>query len=204
MASVDESFLGRRQCIMTATDATQWLDEISQGDRRHADRLITCVYDELKIIAARQLAHETPGNILQPTALVHEAFLRLVDQERVSWRGKTHFLAISAQMMRRVLVDHARAKLRQKRGGGCQRIALRDDLTVSNRKDEDVVAVDDALIKLAELDADQAQIVELRFFGGMTVDEVAEVLNKSKRSVERQWTAIRAWLRRELAGEDRA
>ncbi len=189
---------------MMTTDPTQWLDEISHGDTRHVDQLITCVYDELKIIAARKLAHETPGNTLQTTALVHEVFLRLVDQERVSWQSKAHFLAISAQMMRRVLVDHARAKLRKKRGGGRQRISLREDLTVSNKKNEDVLAVDDALLKLAELDPVQARIVELRFFSGMTVDEVAEVLKMSKRSVERQWTWIRAWLRRELAGGDGA
>ena len=184
---------------MTTTDATLWLDEIANGDTRHVGDLITCVYIELKGIAARQLARETKGNTLQPTALVHEAFLRLIDQNRVNWRGKSHFLAISAKMMRRVLVDHARAKLRQKRGGGRQRICLRDDMIVTRHDNEDVVAVDEALLKLAEIDPEKAQIVEMRFFSGMTVDEVAAVLDKSKRSVERDWTWTRAWLRRELA-----
>jgi RNA polymerase sigma factor (TIGR02999 family) len=154
------------------------------------------------LIALRHLASESPGHLLQPTALVHEVFLRLINQDHVDWRGKSHFLAISARMMRRVLVDEARAKHRVKRGGGKTCISLSEDLTLSPRDNVDVLAVDEALATLEELDPQQAKIVELRFFGGMSVEEVAEVLGQSKRTVERQWTAIRAWLRRELAEED--
>jgi RNA polymerase sigma factor (TIGR02999 family) len=151
----------------------------------------------------RQLASESPGHLLQPTALVHEAFLRMINQDGVDWRGRSHFLAISAQMMRRILVDDARGRLRVKRGGDRTRILLTDETTISPREDADVLAVDEALTNLAELDPEQARIVELRFFAGMTVDEVAAVLGQSKRTVERKWTAIRAWLRRELSGGDR-
>lgn len=188
--------------MATVEVTTQWLNEVSQGDERHVDQLISGVYDELKMIAMRHLASESPGHLLQPTALVHEVFLRLINQDHVDWRGRSHFLAISARMMRRVLVDEARAKHRVKRGGGKTHISLSDDLTLSPRANVDVLAVDEALATLEELDPQQAKIVELRFFGGMSVEEVAEVLGQSKRTVERQWTAIRAWLRRELAEED--
>jgi RNA polymerase sigma factor (TIGR02999 family) len=184
-----------------ASDTTQLLAQVAQGDRQSLERLTTVVYDELRAIATRYLAHEKPGHTLQPTALVHEAFLRLVNQREVDWKGRSHFYGIAAQMMRRILVDHARARMREKRGGDRQRISLRDDLTVSSRRDADVLAVEEALGRLAELDAIQAKIVELRFFGGMTVEEVAEVLDMSKRTVERHWTMIRAWLRRELSDE---
>ena len=181
---------------------TRWVNEVSHGDERHIDQLISSVYDELKLIAVRQLAGESPGHLLQPTALIHEVFLRLINQDGVDWRGRSHLLAISARMMRRILVDEARAKQRVKRGGGRTRISLSEQLTLSPRENVDVLAVDEALATLRELDSQQAEIVELRFFGGMTVEEVAEVLGESKRTVERQWTAIRAWLRRELAEED--
>ena len=125
----------------------------------------------------------------------------MADQTRVDWRGKTHFFAISAKMMRRILVDHARSKNRLKRGGAKFRIPLADDLCITSRNDEDVLAVEEALTKLAELDPRQAQIVELRFFGGLTVEQVAEVLSVSKRTVESEWTMVRAWLRRELSDE---
>ena len=156
------------------------------------------VYDQLRGLARSLLNQESPGNTLQPTALVNETYLRMADQTRVDWRGKTHFFAIGAKMMRRILVDHARSKKRQKRGGGMHRIQLDDDLRVTTRSDEDVLAIEAALTRLAELDPRQAQIVELRFFGGLTVEEVAEVLNVSKRTVESDWTMVRAWLRKEL------
>jgi len=178
--------------------ARVWSD-IDQGETSPAERLIPLVYDDLRTLASNYLRHERPGHTLQPTALVNEAFLKLADQHRVSWRGKTHFFAVGAQIMRRILVDHARSKHRKKRGGDRQRIALQDDLRLSTQGDEDLVAVDEAIEKLASRDARQAKIVELRFFGGMTVDEVAEVLGVSKRSVEAEWTMIRAWLRRELS-----
>jgi RNA polymerase sigma-70 factor (ECF subfamily) len=182
-------------------DVSDTLALLASGDEEAADRLMPLVYDQLRGLARSMLNQESPGNTLQPTALVNETYLRMADQTRVDWRGKTHFFAIGAKMMRRILVDHARGKKRQKRGGGMHRIPLDDDVRVTNRSDEDVLAIEAALIKLAELDARQAQIVELRFFGGLTVEEVAEVLNVSKRTVESDWTMVRAWLRRELTEE---
>ena len=178
------------------------LAKVEPGQAPDAEHLIPLVYDELRQLAASYLMRENPGHSLQSTALVNEAFLKLVDQSRVSWQGKTHFFAVGAEIMRRILVDHARTKQRQKRGGDRQRIALHDDLKVSAQRDEDLLAVDEAILKLAERDPRQAQIVELRFFGGLTVAEVAEVLGVSKRTVESEWTMIRAWLRRELSDED--
>jgi RNA polymerase sigma factor (TIGR02999 family) len=147
------------------------------------------------------LRQEVPGHTLQPTALVNEAYMKLVDQTRVDWQGRTHFFAVGAKMMRRILVDHARKKKRVKRGGGIHRVSLSDDVQVSKNNDEDVLAIEEALEKLAEQDPRQAQIVELRFFGGLTVAEVAQVLNVSKRTIESEWTILKAWLRRELSGE---
>jgi RNA polymerase sigma-70 factor (ECF subfamily) len=182
-------------------DVSDTLALLASGEEEAADRLMPLVYDQMRGLARSMLNQESPGNTLQPTALVNETYLRMADQTRVDWRGKTHFFAIGAKMMRRILVDHARGKKRQKRGGGMHRIPLDDDVRVTNRSDEDVLAIEAALIKLAELDARQAQIVELRFFGGLTVEEVAEVLNVSKRTVESDWTMVRAWLRRELTEE---
>jgi len=179
-------------------DVTACLAALSQGDKSALDRLVPLVYDELRRQAAGFLRKESPGHSLQPTALVHEVFLKLADQTRVSWKGRSHFFAIGAQAMRRILVDHARKKKRVKRGGGRQRITLEEALVLSPRRGEDVLDLDDALVRLAQLDSRQAQIVEMRFFGGLTVQEVAEVLGVSKRTVEAEWTMIRAWLRREL------
>lgn len=188
--------------MTTASETTQILKAISDGDRSGIDRLAEIVYDQLRMTARRYLSRERRNHTLQPTALVHEAFLKLVDQKQTQWRSRSHFYAVAAQQMRRILVDHAKSKLRAKRGGGRQKISLIEELTVSREKDEDVLAVDEALEKLARLNPEQAKIVELRFFAGMTVDEVAEALQMSKRTVERNWTMIRAWLRRELAGDE--
>jgi RNA polymerase sigma-70 factor (ECF subfamily) len=182
-------------------DVADTLAQLASGNHGAADRLMPLVYDQLRGLARSMLNQESPGQTLQPTALVNETYLRMADQTRVDWRGKTHFFAIGAKMMRRILVDHARSKKRQKRGGGMHRIPLDDDMRVTNRSDEDVLAIEAALNKLAELDPRQVQIVELRFFGGLTVDEVAEVLGVSKRTVESDWTMVRAWLRRELTEE---
>ena len=182
-------------------DVAELLRELAGGEGDAADRLMPLVYDRLRYLARKLLRHESPAHTLQPTALVNEAYLRMVGQTRVGWQGKTHFFAIGAKMMRRILVDHARRNLSKKRGGGMHRITLEDDLCVSSRNDEDVLAIEEALEKLTDLDARQAQIVELRFFGGLTVEEVAEVLGVSKRTVESDWTMLRAWLRRELSGE---
>ncbi|HVX10765.1 MAG TPA: sigma-70 family RNA polymerase sigma factor [Pirellulales bacterium] len=169
---------------------------------RPVDGLVPLVYDELRRLAAHYLRRESPGNSWQPTALVHEAFLKLAGQRRVDWQGRTHVLAIGAGAMRRILVDHAKHKGRVKRGGGLKRIQLDETTALSPERDEDLLAVDEALEKLALIDERQASIVELRFFGGLTVEEVAEVLGLSKRTVESEWTMVRAWLRRELSKDD--
>lgn len=167
-----------------------------------AAELMNAVYDELRRLARGYLRRERSGHTLEPTGLVHEAYMRLVDQSRVDWRGKTHFFAVGAQMMRRLLVDHARHHDRKKRGGDFRQVTLADAavpfLGRTLGRDE-LLALNTALEKLAELDERQARIVELRFFAGLKVDEVAEALGVSKRTVEADWTHARAWLRRELA-----
>lgn len=188
--------------IQTSTcpaEITRLLAAASAGDERAADALLPIVYDELRQRAAALMGRERANHTLQPTALVHEAFLRLVEQERVTWQGRGHFFALASQMMRRVLVDHARARRSQKRGGLCDRVSLADGLGLTVQRAADVLAVDAALTKLAEVDPEQAEIVILRFFGGLSVEEVAAVRKQSKRAVEVEWTMIKAWLRRELA-----
>jgi len=179
--------------------ATQILEEARQGDHAAVDQLFQVAYDQLRRLAVKYLSRERKSHTLQPTALVHEAYLKLIDQTRVDWQGRTHFFAIGAQAMRRILVDHARAHEAAKRGGGRQRVTLDERLIGDSQRSQDVLALEDSLVKLAELDPRQARMVELRFFGGLTVEEVAEVLGMSKRSVEREWTMVRSWLRRELS-----
>ena len=181
---------------------TQLLQHDDPADRARAERLFADVYDELRQLAANCLRRERKGHTLQPTALVHEAFLKLVDQQRVDWRGQTHFLATAAQAMRRILVDHARRRQAAKRGGKQLRVAWVDDLADQSTHDHELLAVEDALTRLSALDPRQAQMVELRFFGGLNVAEVAQAMGLSKRSVEREWTMIRAWLRRELEADE--
>ena len=174
-------------------------ESINAGDRSAVDQLIPFVYGELRALAGSFLSRERPDHTFQPSDLVNEAYLRLVDQDRVDWQGKTHFFAVGAQAMRRILVDHARSKLRKKRGERPQRVELTESLRISTEREGDVLALEEALERLEKVDADQARIVELRFFGGLTVSEVAEVMQVSKRTVEREWVMIRAWLRRELS-----
>jgi len=181
---------------------TQLLEKFQPGDRQTADRLFAQVYTEMRARAAGYLRRERKSHTLQPTALVHEAYLELVDQTRVDWRGKVHFLAIAAQAMRRILVDHARRRGAAKRGGDRHRIALDDNLVIESHRDVDLLALEDALTKLAKLDPRQTQMIELRFFGGLSVAQVAKVMGISKRTVEREWTMVRAWLRRELSLSD--
>lgn len=178
---------------------TSLLSRACDGDVQAAAELSPLLYDQLRAIARNLLRRERPDHTLQPTALVHEAYLKLIDQRNVDWKGRTHFFAIGAQAMRRILVDHARARTRLKRGGSGQRILLTDDLTISQERDADLLAIDEALEKLREIDSRQAAIVEMRFFGGLTVEEVAQSLQVSKRTVEAEWTMVRAWLRRELS-----
>lgn len=186
----------------TPAQTTEILQALSAGDEHAAEQLAPMVYDELRQLAAAYLKREPPGHTLQPTALVNEAFMKLVDQTRVDWQGRAHFIAVGAQMMRRILVDHARGKQRQKRGGGWRRVFLQEPLTLSPERDEDVVALDDALQKLEKLHPRQARMIELRFFGGLTVEECARVLDVSERTIRNDWRTAKAWLRRELSQDD--
>jgi RNA polymerase sigma factor (TIGR02999 family) len=167
-----------------------------------AEELLPLVYEELRHRAALYMKGERVGHTLQPTALVHEAYMKLVDQTRVNWRGRTHFFAVAANAMRRLLIDHARGRARVKRGGGWQRVTLGESLPSSNKPDvdlEQVLSLSDALDELARVDEREAKVVELRFFAGLTMDEVARFLGVSKRTVEDDWTHARAWLARELS-----
>ncbi len=182
-----------------AGDVTHLLLAWSEGKEGARDELVRLVYRELRERASRALASERRDHTLQPTALVHETYQKLVDQRRVQWQNRAHFFGIAAQLMRRILVDHARRHGAQRRGGGAARISL-DEVSpeAPGGAEVEVVAVNEALGHLAELDPDQARIVELRFFGGLTVEETAEVVGVSRATVLRDWAMARAWLRREL------
>jgi RNA polymerase sigma-70 factor (ECF subfamily) len=184
--------------LVLSTEITQLLRSLNEGDPRAADQLMPLVYAELRAIARVCFHGQGTNHTLEPTALVHEAYLKLVKADEIDWQGRSHFFALSARAMRQILVDHARRKQRLKRSGGITRIELREDMAISPQRDEDLLAVDEALNELEKLDPQQAKIVELRFFGGLTVQEVADYLNMSKRTVEREWTMIRAWLRHTL------
>lgn len=173
------------------------LRRIVNGDATAVDTLMPLVYDELRTIATSYLRRERPDHSLQPTALVHEAFVRLAGHAG-DIQGRSHLLALCAQAMRRILVDHARNRQALKRGGGGFRRELTEDLVLAMDRDDDVLALDEALLKLATLDEKQARIVEMRFFGGLTEVEIADALGVSDRTVRREWTMIRAWLRSEL------
>ncbi len=187
--------------IAKIEQATEIVNALAAGNREASKRLFELLYEDFRRLAGAYLKKEHPGHTLQPTALVHEAYLKLIDQTRVQWHGRTHFFAVGAQAMRRILVDHARYRHRAKHGGGRYRICLRDDLVLSRQRDEDLLVVDEAIEKLTLVDPRQATIVELRFFGGLSVEEVAEVMGLSKRTIEKEWTMVRAWLRRELSEE---
>jgi len=179
---------------MAAAGVTGFLIDWSNGDRAALDRLMPLVYDELRGIARRHLSREDGPQTLQSTALVHEAYFRLIDQNRVQWRNRAHFFAVAARLIRRILLDHARRRHAEKRGGGAQRLTLDEAVASPVRRDVDVIALDQALESLAELDPVQAQVVELRFFAGLTIAEAAEVLGISTATVERDWMTARAWL----------
>jgi RNA polymerase sigma factor (TIGR02999 family) len=184
-----------------ASEATQILRAMSAGDRSDVDKLVQLVYDDLRGLARAQLNRTTPNHSLNPTAVVHEIFIKLFEREDVDWRGKAHFYAVCARAMRDILVDYARQKGALKRGGDRHRIPLADDVALSPQRDEDVLALHEALNALAEIDQQRAMIVELRFFGGMSVREVAEALGIAERTVGKQWATVRLWLRKYLAGK---
>lgn len=183
---------------LTVKSVTQMLIDWSQGRTEVLEELIPVVYQELHRLAQRQLRQERPGHTLQTTELVHEAFLRLVDQRRVQWQNRAHFFAIAAQLMRRILANHARDRQRLKRGGGRTKLTLQEDVVGAAAREVDLVALDDALDALAALDAQQSRIIELRYFGGLTIEETAHVLEVSPATVKNKWTLARTWLHREL------
>jgi RNA polymerase sigma-70 factor, ECF subfamily len=175
-------------------EVTRLLIRLMDGERAVLDDLLSLVYAELRRLAAGYLRHERPGHTLQPTALVHEAYLRLVDQTQVQWQNRAHFFGVAAQMMRRILVDHARSQQAEKRGGDIQKLALDENIDVSGERAAELIALDEALARLAALDPQKSRIVELRFFGGLSVEETAEVLGVSAPTVKRQWRMAKAWL----------
>jgi RNA polymerase sigma factor (TIGR02999 family) len=189
------------EAIVTETrhDVTATLLELSAGDADAVARLWPLVYDELRRLAASYLRRERPDHTLQPTALVHEAYLRLIDQTRVDWKNRAHFCAVASEMMRRILVDHARKHKAARRGGGQTIISLDEAVSFPQDVEIDVLAVDEALLDLARLDQQQGRLVELRFFGGLTLDETAEVMSISRSTVQREWNMAKAWLYTQLS-----
>ena len=180
--------------IPSPHEVTRLLIRLTDGDDGALGDLLPLVYGELRRLAAGYLRRERAGHTLQPTALVHEAYLRLVDQSQVRWQNRAHFLGVAAQMMRRILVDHARGQQAEKRGGDFQKLSLDENIDVSGERASDLVALDEALERLAELDPQKSRVVELRFFGGLSVEETAEVLGVSAPTVKRQWRMAKAWL----------
>ena len=188
--------------IPSQHEVTRLLIRLTDGDGDVLGELLPLVYDELRRLAAGYLRRERPGHTLQPTALVHEAYLRMVDQSQVHWQNRAHFLGVAAQMMRRILVDHARGQKAEKRGGDFQKLSLDENIDVSGERAADLVALDEALERLAEFDPQKARVVELRFFGGLSVEETAEVLGVSAPTVKRQWRMAKAWLYGQVSGKE--
>ncbi len=186
--------------VERAGDVTEMLLAWNRGQPGALDRLLPAVQDELHRLACRYMRQERPDHTLQATALVNEAYLRLVDQSRVSWRNRAHFIGVAARLMRRVLVDHARHRAARKRGGPDLRMTLAEDVAAPDKRSVDLVALDAALEKLAALEPRQARVVELRFFGGLTREETAEALDVAAVTVKRDWVAARAFLYREMKG----
>jgi len=183
-------------------DVTFLLRQVARGDSEAASQLIPLVYDELHRVAERHLRLERPNHTLQPTALVHEAYLKLVAQRDANWQNKTHFFAVASQVMRRILVDYARGRLRSKRGGNQTKLPLDDALAISTERCDELLALDEALERLAKFDERQCRVVELRFFGGLTVEETATVLGISPKTVKREWSMAKAWLYGEMKERD--
>ena len=182
-----------------ANQITEQLIAWSNGDQAALGQLIPVVYQELRRMADRFLRHEAPGHTLQPTALVHEAWLRLIDQTRVNWQNRAQFFGVAAQMMRRILVDHAKTKHREKRGGDAVKLSLDEIINLSQERAADLIALDEALDALGNFDRRKCSVVELRYFGGLSVEETAEVLSVSPDTVMRDWKLAKAWLYQQLS-----
>ena len=182
----------------SSLQVTELLMAWGEGDRSAFDRLVPLVHEELRRLARRQMGRERRGHTLQTTALVNEAYLRLIDVSRVRWQDRAHFFAMSASLMRRILVEHARSRQSLKRGGDLQKVSLEEAIGVSGERGVDLIALDDALQTLAAVNARKSQVVEMRFFGGLTVEETAEALGVSPRTVMNDWTLAKVWLLREL------
>jgi RNA polymerase sigma factor (TIGR02999 family) len=179
-------------------EVTQILARWRGGDQKALDELMPLVYREMRELASRSLRRERPHHTLQSTALVHEAYLRLVHYDRIDWRSRAHFLAVAATLIRQILVDHARSRMRAKRGGGNLFLQLEDSVPGAPQREVNLVALDDALMDLSRLDKQQAKVVELRLFGGLSIEETAEVLSISDSTVKRDWAVAKSWLFREL------
>jgi len=188
--------------VAKSQEVTGLLRAWGQGDEAALQKLVPLVYDQLHAAARRYMAGERPGRTLQTTALIHETYLRLVNVRQVKWQNRAHFFAICAQLMRRILVDFARSHGYQKRGGGAQRVDLDEALMLSSEPEGNLVALDEALGRLAEVDQRKSQVVELRFFGGLSVKETAEVMQVSGDTVMRDWKLAKVWLLRELSGDE--
>lgn len=182
-------------------EISQLLADWTNGDQEALDKLMPLVYDELRRMAHNYMSRERPDHTLQTTALVNEAYLRLVDQKKAHWQNRAQFFGIAAQIMRRILVDHARSNAYAKRGGGAQKVSLDEAAVLSPKRAADIIALDDALKRLAENDPRKCQIVELRYFGGLSVEEAAELLKISPITVKRDWLVAKAWLHREISNE---
>jgi len=181
-------------------DVTQLLVSWGNGDQQALEQLIPLVYSELRRLADRYVRRERPGHTLQSTALVHEAWMKLIDQRNVHWQNRAHFFGVAAQMIRRILVDYARNRHAEKRGGHAFKLSLDDAIEMPKQRDLDLVALDDALDSLSKVDEQQCRIVELRFFAGLSIEETAEALRISPATVKRDWVVAKAWLYREMGG----
>ncbi|HUB28051.1 MAG TPA: sigma-70 family RNA polymerase sigma factor [Terracidiphilus sp.] len=181
-----------------AHEVTVLLSALKQGDDAAAARLMPLIYDELRRLAGSYMRRERSDHTLQATALVHEAYLKLVEQRSTDWQNRAHFFGVAAQLMRRILVDHARGHTRQKRGGEHAKVSLDEALVFAEQQADEVLAVDDSLNQLAKMDPRQARVVELRFFGGLSVEETADVLGVSPKTIKREWSVAKAWLTADL------
>jgi len=184
------------------SDVTRILNAIEQGDARAADELLPLVYEELRLLAAQKLSHEPPGQTLQATALVHEAYIRLVGDEPQSWNSRGHFFCVVAEAMRRILIENARRKQKLKRGGDQHRIDLSDTDIATEKDINDLLSLDEALAKLAQEDPTKADLVKLRYFGGLTLEQASHVLKISRATASRYWSYVQAWLFHEINGSD--